>query len=258
MRVHARLDVARERARVRVTSSRRARTRRDVPRRLVRAMRDDDENDDDSDDSDASGVSPVDAARRARTDERRRKTRRAESTDAVATFMTRRFGLAGGLAWLGALTFGVASEQVKTRRETREAVENTRDVAVEARKTMDLPSGVSYVDLTIGGGETVRNQFLVAARVTARGTRSSAAAYDTGVVGREIVWSFGGKLGPPLCRGLEEGVRGMRQGGRRVVVVPASLAFGSDGVAFPRGGAIGPDEDVEFDITLTRVSVPPS
>jgi hypothetical protein len=38
----------------------------------------------------------------------------------------------------------------------------------------------------------------------------------------------------------------MRQGGRRLVRVPARLAVG---VA---------DEDVEFDVALTRVSVPPS
>lgn len=254
MRARSTVRVASDRARGCGTASRvaaRRATRRRVERGIVRA-----ENDDA--DIGPADIAPVDAARRAREGERRERTRRAESTDAVATFLTRRFGLAGGLAWTGALAFGVASEQMKTRRETREAVENTRDVRAEERKTVRLPSGVSYVEVTIGGGELARSQFLVAARVTARGTRSSAVAYDTAVVGREVVWSFGGKLGPPLCRGLEEGVRGMRQGGRRVVVVPAALAFGSDGVSFPRGGAIEPDEDVEFDITLTRVSVPPS
>ena len=54
--------------------------------------------------------------------------RQADSTDAVATFLTRRFGIAGGLAWLGILTFGVVSEQLKTRREVREAIENTKEV----------------------------------------------------------------------------------------------------------------------------------
>ena len=191
----------------------------------------------------------------------RGKRRRAESTDAVATFMTRRFGLKGGLAWVGALTFGVLSEQLKTRRETREAIENTEDVRREDLKTVELPSGVTYVEYTRGGGEGVRKQYLCAAKLRARAVSAEEAeayAYDTESAGREIVWSFGGKLGPPLCRGLEEGVAGMRQGGRRVVRVPARLAFGSDGADFPRGGKIDPDRDVEFDVTLTRVSVPPS
>ena len=111
-----------------------------------------------------------------------------------------------------------------------------------------------------GGGGSACESSTCARRNCARARfqEAEAYAYDTESAGREIVWSFGGKLGPPLCRGLEEGVAGMRQGGRRVVRVPARLAFGSDGADFPRGGKIDPDRDVEFDVTLTRVSVPPS
>ena len=212
--------------------------------------------DGDADDADADDANDAasDAARAATREPRRR----AESTDAVATFMTRRFGLKGGLAWLGVLTFGVLSEQLKTRRETREAIENTKDVRAEDLRTVELPSGVTYVEYTRGGGERVRKQYLCAAKLRARAVSAASDAYDTESAGREIVWSFGGKLGPPLCRGLEEGVAGMRQGGRRVVRVPARLAFGSEGADFPRGGKIDPDVDVEFDVTLTRVSVPPS
>lgn len=43
-------------------------------------------------------------------DKRRMK---AESTDMIATTLTRRFGLAGGLAWVGFLAFGVIGEQVR-------------------------------------------------------------------------------------------------------------------------------------------------
>lgn len=187
----------------------------------------------------------------------KRRVRRAESTDAVATFMTRRFGLKGGLAWLGVLLFGVLSEQIKTRRETREAVENTKDVDESQRRTVELPSGVSYVELTRGGGETVANQYLCAAKVTVRPATSDVVVFDTNKSGRQVVWSYGGKLGGAITRGVEEGVRGMRQGGRRVITVPARLAYGSEGAGFP-DGKIDPDEDVVYDVTLTRVSIPPS
>ena len=105
----------------------------------------------DADDDDDANDDANDALKRVATPARG-KRRRAESTDAVATFMTRRFGLKGGLAWLGALTFGVLSEQLKTRRETREAIENTEDVRREDLKTVELPSGVTYVEYTRGGG----------------------------------------------------------------------------------------------------------
>ena len=227
--------------------------RRDVRSTCARVVRaraspDDDETraSSSSESSASSTRDVVERARRASAREQKPR-RRAESTDAVATFMTRRFGLKGGLAWLGVLTFGVVSEQVKTRRETRDAVANTRDVDASARTSVDVgDTGVSYTEMTIGGGELVREGYLIAAKVRATGRESGKTIFDTKATGREIVWSYGGRLGPPLCVGLEIGARGMRQGGRRLVRVPAKLAVG---VA---------EEDVEFDVTLTRVSVPPS
>ena len=104
-------------ARHRARPRRRARVA--IARRVVaRATTTNDADDDDDASDDAN-----DALKRVAATTRG-KRRRAESTDAVATFMTRRFGLKGGLAWLGALTFGVLSEQLKTRRETREAIED--------------------------------------------------------------------------------------------------------------------------------------
>lgn len=40
------------------------------------------------------------------------KRRQADSTDGMASMLTRRFGLAGGLAWVGFLTIGTLGEQV--------------------------------------------------------------------------------------------------------------------------------------------------
>jgi len=48
-----------------------------------------------------------------------KQRRQAESTDAVASFLTRRFGIAGGLGWLAVLAVGSLGEQVKTRLEVR-------------------------------------------------------------------------------------------------------------------------------------------
>ena len=44
--------------------------------------------------------------------QQKQRRRQADSTDWFASTLTRRFGLAGGLAWLGFLSFGVISEQV--------------------------------------------------------------------------------------------------------------------------------------------------
>ena len=49
---------------------------------------------------------------RQRLEGSRRTSEALASTDWVASSLTRRFGIAGGLAWLGILTFGVVGEQV--------------------------------------------------------------------------------------------------------------------------------------------------
>jgi len=59
----------------------------------------------------------------------RPQRRQAGSTDAIASFLTRRFGIVGGLAWLGFLAVGSLGEQVKTRMEVAAERDGTRDVA---------------------------------------------------------------------------------------------------------------------------------
>lgn len=53
---------------------------------------------------------------------------KVDSTDWIATSLTRRFGLGAGLAWVGFLAFGVVSEQIKTRLEVSQQEANTRSV----------------------------------------------------------------------------------------------------------------------------------
>ena len=40
-----------------------------------------------------------------------------------------------------------------------------------------------------------------------------------------------------LCAGTDEVLRGMRQGGRRLITVPAAMAFGERGALLPQVGA---------------------
>ena len=54
----------------------------------------------------------------------------ADSTDRVASSLTRRFGIGAGLAWAGFLAVGVVSEQLKTRFEVAQQQANTKSVAL--------------------------------------------------------------------------------------------------------------------------------
>lgn len=62
--------------------------------------------------ADGGSTSVRDAVRAAEAGSQKRR-READSTDWMATQLTRRFGLAGGLAWVGFLAVGVIGEQVR-------------------------------------------------------------------------------------------------------------------------------------------------
>lgn len=52
-----------------------------------------------------------------------------------------------------------------------------------------------------------------------------------------------------VIAGWDEGVQGMKVGGRRRITIPPHLAYGSQGA----GGVIGPDETLIFVVDLRRV-----
>ena len=107
--------------------------------------------------------------------------RSADSTDAVASFLTRRFGyvfifpsqtscllgslcsIGAGLAWLGILTVGSLGEQIKTRLEVKREEEGSKNT--NNAKTVTLPSGVEYRDQKIGGGSSPYKGALTAIRL---------------------------------------------------------------------------------------------
>ena len=67
--------------------------------------------------------------------------------------------LAGGLAWVGFLAVGTLGEQVKTRLEVANEEQNAR--AVSDQPVVELPDGVTYQELRIGGGSQPRKGDLV-------------------------------------------------------------------------------------------------
>ena len=136
---------------------------------------------------------------------RKRRTRKADSTDPISTFLTRRFGLAGGLAWLGVLTFGVVSEQLKTRNEV--AREESGTQAVDAKEVV-TPTGLRYTDLVRGGGETAPQRgYLLAAnvRVVLGEDATGPVLFDTEESGRPLAFFFG--CGDHIEKGSETALR---------------------------------------------------
>jgi FKBP-type peptidyl-prolyl cis-trans isomerase FkpA len=108
-------------------------------------------------------------------------------------------------------------------------------------------SGLSLEDITLGDGKeaTGAGQFV---KVHYTGWLADGSRFDSS-------HDHGEPLGFPLgtgfvIRGWDEGVRGMREGGKRRLTVPPALGYGAQGA----GNVIPPDATLVFEVELLEVS----
>ena len=111
-------------------------------------------------------------------------------------------------------------------------------------------SGLVIDDTTPGTGDTA----VAGKEVTVHYT---GWVYDKGAKGKKFDSSkdrgdpFVFPLGEgQVIKGWDEGVQGMKVGGRRRLTIPPDMAYGKRGA----GGAIGPDETLVFVVDLVGVS----
>ncbi|HET9963472.1 MAG TPA: FKBP-type peptidyl-prolyl cis-trans isomerase [Nitrospiraceae bacterium] len=106
-------------------------------------------------------------------------------------------------------------------------------------------SGLKYVDLVVGTGReaAVGDQ----ATVHYTGWLTDGKKFDSSVDRRE---PFSFPLGSGrVIRGWDEGVVGMKVGGKRKLTIPPQLGYGSRGA----GGVIPPNATLVFDVELLEV-----
>ena len=75
--------------------------------------------------------------------------------------------------------------------------------------------------------------------------RQRGAGFDTSAGGAPFSFTLGAGR---VIKGWDEGVRGMRVGGKRTLIVPSQMAFGKTGRA-----AVPPGANLIFDIELVAV-----
>ncbi|MFP2913312.1 FKBP-type peptidyl-prolyl cis-trans isomerase [Pyxidicoccus sp. 3LFB2] len=107
-----------------------------------------------------------------------------------------------------------------------------------------LPSGLYIQDLEQGTGtEAVA---LKRVQVHYTGYLTDGSAFDSSVGGPPFSFTLGND---EVIEGWDEGIAGMKVGGKRRLVIPASLGYGEDGVP----GAIPPYSVLIFDTELVFV-----
>jgi len=103
-------------------------------------------------------------------------------------------------------------------------------------------SGLQYVDLTIGTGATAEAGQAVTVHYT--GWLENGNKFDSSV-DRGQPFSFPLGTGR-VIKGWDEGVKGMKVGGKRKLTIHSKLGYGAQGA----GGVIPPHATLVFDIEL--------
>ncbi len=122
---------------------------------------------------------------------------------------------------------------------------------INERPTISVPEGAPPSELTIEDlviGEGPEATAGVQVNVDYVGVSWSTGAEFDASWNRGDIFSFG--LGASqVIGGWDQGVQGMKVGGRRRLTIPPSLGYGAAGA----GGVIGPNETLIFTVDLRSI-----
>jgi FKBP-type peptidyl-prolyl cis-trans isomerase len=117
------------------------------------------------------------------------------------------------------------------------------------------PDGLKYIDLKVGTGAAARSLENLTVEYT--GWMSDGITFDSSRGRAPFVFQLGvGGVIP----GWDEGLPGMKVGGKRKLIIPSALAYGVNGSqADPTTGVqvIPPNENLVFEVELTKVAPGP-
>jgi len=126
------------------------------------------------------------------------------------------------------------------------AGQTTKPGGAMDEKIVTTPSGLKYVDLVVGTGAEAQKGQTVAVHYT--GWLTDGKKFDSSV-DRGQPFSFALGAGR-VIKGWDEGVAGMKVGGKRKLMIPPQLGYGERGAG---GGLIPPNAELIFEVQLLEI-----
>jgi FKBP-type peptidyl-prolyl cis-trans isomerase len=126
----------------------------------------------------------------------------------------------------------IAADNQEIKKETKNMAE----------QTVTTESGLKYLDVTVGTGRLAELGDTASVHYT--GWLADGKKFDSSVDRKE---PFSFRLGAgQVIKGWDEGVMGMKIGGKRKLTIPPQLGYGARGA----GGVIPPNATLTFDVKL--------
>ncbi len=129
--------------------------------------------------------------------------------------------------------------------ETSEDTPTETESMSNEENVVTTDSGLQYVEIVEGEGASPQPGDTVVVHYT--GTLEDGTKFDSS---RDRGQPFSFKIGVgQVIKGWDEGVASMKVGGRRKLIIPPDLGYGSRGA----GGVIPPNATLIFDVELLRI-----
>ncbi len=136
--------------------------------------------------------------------------------------------------------------QTQTQTQKESVMSQEQENTPNLQDAISTASGLKYIEITEGEGESPSKGQTVTVHYT--GTLENGSKFDSSR-DRNRPFSFTIGVGQ-VIKGWDEGVATMKVGGRRTLIVPPELGYGSQGA----GGVIPPNATLIFDVELLQFS----